>query len=183
MSIIDSYSQKFEESVSFFQRDISAIRTGRATPALVEQILVESYGSKMPLIGLASISTPDAKTISIQPWDKSILKDIEKAIAGANLNIQPVVEGGVVRLSMPPLTEENRKKLVKVLSQKAESARVSVRQLRDKIRQELAKEEGAGSIGEDEKFKMQKQLNEAIKKYTDRINEICALKEKEIMTV
>lgn len=180
---IDEYSSNFDDLITFFQNDLISIRTGRANPALVENINVEAYNVATPLMQLASISSPDPKTIVIQPWDKGVLKDIEKAIQSSDINLSPIVDKEVIRLSMPALTEENRIELVKLLSQKAEITKVNVRKQREKIKHEIQMQHEAGEVSEDEKFKLMKDLEILTKKYNDKIKEISETKEKEIMTV
>ncbi|MEK7584337.1 MAG: ribosome recycling factor [Patescibacteria group bacterium] len=174
---------KFEEALTFFHEQTHTLRTGRAVPAIVENIMVSAYNAKSPLIQLASINTPDPRTILIQPWDKSVLKDIEKAIAAANINLTPIVDGSNIRLSIPPLTEENRKAIVRRLHEMAESSRVVIRQTREKIRADITKAEREEKIGEDEKFRDFKALDEIVKEYTSRVEEETTKKEKEIMTL
>lgn len=180
---LNAQSASFEEAIDFFRKDITSLRTGRATPSLVEHIMVEAYGAKSPLIQLASISISDARTLVIQPWDKSIVKDIEKSLMTADVNTTPVVDSTVIRLSLPALTEENRKDLVKILNHKAENARVSLRQQREKIRSVIAAQEKSGALSEDEKFQAQKELEEMVKQYTNKIKEIADHKESEIMSI
>ncbi len=123
----------FIKAIDFFKKDISSLRTGRANPAMLDGVVVDAYGAKTALVGLASISVPEARSIVISPWDKNIAKDIEKAIVAADLGINPVNEGDKIRLVVPQLTEENRKELVKKLSEKMETARIALRQIRDQI--------------------------------------------------
>src|SRR3989344_4651352 len=106
---------KFEEAITFFQEQTHTLRTGRAVPSIVETILVNAYNTKSPLLQIASINTPDPRTILIQPWDKNVLKDIEKAITAAHINLTPIVDGAQIRISIPPLTEENRRSIVRRL--------------------------------------------------------------------
>ena len=179
----EANKSKFDDCVGFFKKDISSLRTGRAAPSLVEQIVIDAYGVKTPLLHLASISCPDAKTIMIQPWDRNLLKDIEKGLLASDLQITPVVDSTAVRLSMPSLNEENRKRLVKLLHEKAEHCRVSIRQLREKIRSDIAEQTEAGTVSEDEKFKVFKLLDETMQTYNSMVKQITDDKEKEILTL
>ncbi len=178
-----SYQDNFQKTYDFFQEEIEELRTGRVTPMLVENITVEVYGLPMPIKQVASISTPDAKTIAIQPWDKGQLKDIEAAMQKSSLGVSPKNDGTAVFLNFPPLTEENRKELAKILAQKAEAARVSLRQARDKEKESIQQQEKNKEIGEDEKFRLQKQLDEDTSEWTGKINDLQKKKEEEIMTV
>ncbi|MBU0648679.1 ribosome recycling factor [Patescibacteria group bacterium] len=183
MSIISEHNEEFEKAIEHFKSEISVLRTGRATPAMVENICVEVYGSKMEIKGVASISTPDAKTIIVDPWDKNNLKEIEKAIREANIGMSPVIDQTIIRLNMPPMTEENRKDMVKVLKQKMEQARTSVRLAREKVRDRILKAEEAGEIREDDRFRLQEELDEKVGELNREIEKITQEKEKEIMTV
>jgi len=182
-NVIENYKPEFDKIIEHFKNEIAALRTGRATPALVENILVEAYGVKTPIKGLGSISIPDFKTILIEPWDKGILKEIEKAVRLANIGISPVIEGGRMRLSIPPLTEESRQELVKMLYQKIEQSRISLRSVRDKVKSEIVKAEREKQITEDDRYKLQEKLDELIEEYNFKIKEIGEQKEKEIMTI
>lgn len=180
---LDEEKNKFEKAIDHVKQNISALRTGRATPALVENIVVEAYGSKMPLQQLASITAPEPKMILIQPWDKTVIKDVEKAIVAANIGLNPVNEGTALRIKLPPLTEENRKELVKLLKQKIEEGKQSVRHIRDEIREEIIKAEKEKKMSEDEKFRAQRELDEFSQKVNEQITKIFEEKEKEIMTI
>jgi len=182
-NIINEHQEDFDKAIEHFKSEISSLRTGRATPALVEDIPVEAYDSKMDVKGIASINVPDPKTIIIEPWDKSLLKNLEKAINEADVGISPVVDGTIIRLNMPPMTEENRKEMVKILKQKAEQARVSIRGIREKIRDKIIKAEEAKEISEDERFRLQEDLDKKVNEVNKEIEKIAEEKEKEIMTI
>ncbi len=183
MEDIQSTKVKLDECIAYFKNDIATLRTGRATPSLVEHIQIEAYGARTPLIHMATITAPDPRTILIQPWDKSLLKDVEKGISLSDLHINPVIDGVLIRLSLPQLTEENRKNLVKLLHQKAEACKVTIRQQREKARSDVTRANDEGTLSEDQKFKMHKQLDEMVKEYNDQVHMIEAEKEKEIMTI
>lgn len=159
------------------------MRTGRANAAILDGVMVEAYGSHLPLKGAASITVPDPKTIMAEPWDKNLLKEVEKAILTANLGISPVNDGKAVRLNMPPMTEEFRKELLKVVNQELERARISLRQLRDRIRDKIFGEEKAKLIGEDQRFALQEKLEKMVKEQNDFLKNLAGEKEKEIMTI
>lgn len=174
---------EFEGALSNLREELSHIRTGRATPTLVEKLSIDYYGTPTPLVQIASISAPDAKTVLIQPWDSNATKEIEKALISSSLGIQPVNEGKVVRLSIPPLTEERRKELQKIVREKLEDARVRVRTLRENILKDLQKQKVASEVREDDFFRQQKDLQKLVDDVNSQIKEIGELKEKEITTL
>jgi len=180
---IQAKQADFTKSIDFFKKDISSIRTGRANPAMLDGVFVEAYGTRTALVGLASISVPEARSIVVTPWDKTITKDIEKAITAANLGINPVNEGDKIRLVVPQLTEENRKELVKKLSEKMETARIALRQIRDEIKEAIEAAFKDKAISEDDKFRFIKELDEEITKQNDALKSIKDKKEEEIMTI
>lgn len=164
-----------------FQDEISSLRTGRATPAFVEDIMVDSYGAKMPLKHAASISVEDARTLRITPWDISILKNIENALANSSLGSQPIADKQSIRLTLPELSEERRKALVKVLSEKIEEAKVSLRRERDEVWKDIQEKERKGEIPEDDKFRFKEDLQKIIAQATEEVEEMAGRKEKEIL--
>lgn len=178
-----SHKPSFEIAIEHLKNELSQMRTGRATPALVEGLQVEAYGSVMEMRGVGSISVLDAKTLIIEPWDKNLLKAIEKAIQASSIGVHPVVDSKVVRLSMPAMTEESRRAMVKVMKEKLEEARVAVRGIREKTRGEIIEMEKTGELSEDEKFKLLEELDKLTKEYTDKVDELGKQKEEEIMTV
>lgn len=180
---LQSCKPLFETTIEHLLGELGQMRTGRATPALVENIKVDAYGAPMEMKGVASISVLDAKTLIIEPWDKNLLKAIEKAIHESPIGINPVVDSKVVRLSMPVMTEETRKTLVKAMKEKLEEARVAARAVREKARNEIVEMEKGGELTEDEKFKLLEELDKLTKEYTEKIEEIGGQKEEEIMTV
>ena len=175
--------EEFHKAVEFFKKDIGALRTGRANTAVLEGVFAEAYGAKTPLVGLANISVADARSLIVSPWDKNVLKDIEKAILEADLGLGVVNEGDKIRLTIPAMTEENRKELVKKLNEKMEKARVSLRQVREEIKGEIEDAEDNKEIAEDDKFKFIKELDEEVRKFNDKIKDIRDEKEKDIMTI
>ena len=173
----------FEKVIEHFQKELGQIRTGRASSALVENLLVDYYGSKSPIKQVASITIPEPRTITISPWDKGSLVGIESAIRESQLGLAPVNDGQVVRINIPPLTEERRKEMVKMLNQKSEEARVGIRRTREEIWDEIQEMEKSGQIGEDDKFSGKDSLQEVVDGYNGKIEEIRKKKEEEIMTV
>ncbi|MEO6433875.1 MAG: ribosome recycling factor [Sphingomicrobium sp.] len=168
-------------AIEALKHDLGGLRTGRASIALVDGIQVEVYGANMPLNQVATVSVPEPRLISIQVWDKSNISPVEKAVRGANLGINPVTDGQVIRLPIPDLTEERRKELAKLVGQYAEKARISVRNVRRDGMDSLKADEKKGNIGEDER----KRLETDVQKLTDdiirEIDETSAGKEKEIL--
>jgi ribosome recycling factor len=183
MSYIDDNKDQYDKTVDFFKKDIDSLRTGRVAPSIVENIKIESYGVMTELMQLASITSPESHSIAIKPWDKNIIKDIEKALQNSDLNVNPVVDGELVRLNFPPLTEESRKDLVKILYKKLEESRIALRGQRDKLKDGIITLEKEKNISEDEKFQDLKTLDEVTKEYNDKLKEISDNKEKEIMTI
>ncbi|MEK7648920.1 MAG: ribosome recycling factor [Patescibacteria group bacterium] len=183
--MIDIHKQKseFEKHLTYLQDELKNLRTGRASTSLVEGLMVEAYGTLSQLQHLASLSIPDARTILISPWDKSVLKDIEKGLLAANLGVNPVNDGSSIRLVMPLLTEENRKALVKVVGQKVEQAKIAVRAVRDALREDVQKSEKLNEITEDDRYDLYKQIDELTKLTTTRADEFGSKKEEDILTL
>ena len=173
----------FESAIDHLQKELGGFRTGRATPALVEDISVSAYDAVMEIKGLASIQTQDAKTLIIDPWDKNLLRNIEKGIRDAGVGLSPVVDGTVIRIAMPSMTEENRKAMVKKMKEFLEDARIALRQTREDAREEAVKMEKDKLISEDEKFKLVDEIDKMTKEFNERIDVIGEKKEDEIMTV
>ncbi|MEK7606784.1 MAG: ribosome recycling factor [Patescibacteria group bacterium] len=180
---IDSYRNDFEKIIEHLKGELGALRTSRATPALVEHISVEAYGTHQPLKTLASMSVPDPRTLIVEPWDKSIIKEMEKAVAAAGTGLNPVNDGNVLRIVLPSLNEESRKQLVKLLSSKVEEARVAVRGVREKVRTVIQVAEKAKEMNEDERYRLQEKLDSVVGEYNERIKKLGEDKEREIMTV
>lgn len=183
MSFVEENKSNFEKPIQFLKNELAGIRTGRANPSLVENLLVDYYNTKTPLIQLASISVPEAKTIIIQPWDRNSIKDIEKAIQTSSLGLTPINDGHILRLVIPPLSEERRKEIIKLVHQKIENAKVSFRNIREEIWKELKKQEKEGKITEDDLFRQQKELQKIVDEYNEKIKKLGENKEEEIMTI
>ncbi len=182
-SIIKDHIPEFEKVSQHLSEELSGIRTGRASASLVEHVMVDMYGTFTPLKNIASISVPDARSLAISPWDKSALKEIEKAITQANLGVNPMNDGEVVRISLPQLTEENRKALAKLVGTRVEAARISVRQVRDKIKDAITKMEKNKEITEDDRYALIEELDTTTRSYTDALEEMKKKKEDDIMTI
>jgi ribosome recycling factor len=163
--------------------EFASVRTGRATPALLDRLHVEAYGSAVPLKQVASVSTPDARSLLIQAFDRNTVGDIRKAIEKSDLGLTPNIDGSTIRLSVPPLTEDRRKDLVKVVRKKAEDGKIAVRNVRHKAHDELKAELKDHKITEDESKRLQDQLQKITDKFTKEIDALVGTKEKEIMEV
>lgn len=178
-ALIDKSKENFEKTITHFREDLGKIRTGRASTAMVDDLLVDYYGAKSPLKQMASVSVPEPRTIVISPWDKGALVMIEKAIKESDLGLNPMNDGQLIRINVPALTEERRREFVKVLNQEAESARVAVRKLREDVWDEIQEL----NIGEDDKFQGKEKLQKVVEEYNGVIEEIRKKKEGEIMQV
>jgi ribosome recycling factor len=174
---------KMEQAVFHLREDLSAIRTGRASGAVLSRIMVEYYGSPVPLNQLASVNVPEPRLLVVQPFDKNSIAQIEKAIQQSDLGITPSNDGQVVRLAFPPLTEERRKELVKQLHHRAEEGRVAVRNVRRHAKDDMEKLEREHSISEDELSRGEKELQKLTDRYVAEIDEIQRHKESELMEV
>jgi ribosome recycling factor len=174
---------RMEKAVEALQRELQAVRTGRATPALVERLQVDYYGQPTPLQNIAAIHATDARTLSIQPWDRKALGDIEKAIQKSDLGVNPTNDGTAVRLVMPPLTEERRKDLVKVVHKKVDEGKVAVRNCRRDGHDRLREQEKAKDISADELKRGTERLQKLTDKYIDELDKVGHAKESEILAV
>lgn len=174
-----------QSSLDSLISDVGGIRTGRATPALVENIICPAYGGtqRLRVVELGSITAPDPTQIVISPWDKSIIGDIKKGILEANIGMNPNIDGEIIRITVPPLTTEDREKYVKLLSQKLENGKVIVRQIRADEMHEIKKKFEAKEITEDEKFESEKRLQEITDEYIGKIEEIGEKKKQELLQI
>ncbi len=174
---------RMQGAIQALEDDISGIRTGRANPALVERLSVEYYGSATPLMQLAAISAPDARTLMIRPFDASSIKDIERGILASNLGLTPNNDGKVIRLNLPPLTEERRKELVKVIHNRLEEAKVAIRNIRRDGMKDLHDFEDEKLISEDDKKRGEEELQKITDRFITQVDKIGERKQKEIMEV
>lgn len=179
----DAHREDFERALAHLQQELQAIRTGRASPAMVESLIIDAYGAPTPLVNVASIAVPEPTQLFIQPWDPSLTKSIEKALQASALGIMPTVEGGGIRLHFPPLTEERRREMVKVVNEKLEKARVAVRSAREVVHKEIKQAEKAGTLSEDIAKVEAKLLQDAVDGYNLRIQESGKQKELELHTL
>ncbi|MDX9902721.1 MAG: ribosome recycling factor [Bacteroidales bacterium] len=180
--IRDEADERMEKSIRHLEYELSHLRAGRANPLLLDGINIDYYGTSTPLAQVSNINTPDAKSIIIQPWEKSMLGVIEKAILAANIGMTPMNNGEVIRINVPPLTEERRHQLVKQVKQEGETARISIRSSRKWFLDELKNLEKEG-LPEDEEKNGQKIIQEITDKHIARVDKIIEVKEKEILTV
>ena len=172
-----------QKAVEAAKREFASVRTGRASPALLERVMVDYYGVATPVTQVASVTVPDARLLVIQPWDKSIIKDVEKAIQKSELGLTPSVDGTVIRLPIPSLTGERRKELVKVVHKQAEEARIAVRNIRRDCKDRLEKLEKKGDLSEDESRRAVDELQKLTDQHVKEIDALLAAKEKEITEV
>jgi len=180
-SIIADSGEKMEQSVEFLKKEYSTMRTSRAAPSLLDRITVDYYGTETPLHHVASISAPDPKTILIQPWEKTLLGEIEKAIQKSDLGLNPINDGHFIRLPIPPLTEERRADLAKTCRKKAEEFRIAVRNVRRDANDALKTLEKKSEITQDECKKAVERIQKLTDENVEKINKILDAKEKEIM--
>ena len=182
-SVLGETERKMDSSISALKRELSAIRTGRATPALIENVPVDYYGVSTPLNQIASISTPDARAIMVQPWDKQALQEIEKSLIKSDMGFNPSNDGTIITVPIPPLTQERRQELVRLLKRKLEESKVSIRNVRRDGIDSLRKLERAKSISQDENRRTQEQLQKSTDNHVKIVDELGTSKETEIMQV
>lgn len=175
--------ENFSNVIDFFKHDIASLRTGRANPVMLDSVQVEAYGVMNSLNGVANVTVSDSHSFVITPWDKNITKAVEKGIIEANLGLGIVNEGDKIRLTIPAITEENRRELVKKLNDRLEKARISLRQVREDVKNEIEAAFEAKETTEDEKFRDVKELDEFIAKKNDELKDLRDKKEKDIMEI
>lgn len=180
---IQNFRKGLEKIVERLKGEVAGLRTGRATPALVEDLEVDYYGSKTPLKAIASISSPEPRALVISPWDKNAIQPIEHAIQSSSLGLNPITDRDAIRLSIPPLTEERRKELTKLLGRHLEDARIHVRKEREDALRGIDAREKAKEISEDEKFRERGEAQKVVDEINKKIEDVGAIKEKEIVTV
>lgn len=174
---------QFSSVIEHIEKDLAGLRTGRAMPSLLESLQVETYGSYMSLQQLAAISAPEPRLLVIQPWDQSTMKDIEKAIRQSDMGLNPVVESNLVRVPFPALTEEKRKELVKIMHQKIEEGKIQLRKIRETVLKDLKMKKTEGKMSEDDFFREEKLMQEAVDTVTAQIDAIAAKKEADMMAI
>lgn len=177
------YTKKMDKTLDVLEENFSAVRAGRANARVLDRITVEYYGSETQLAGVATISSPDARTLVIQPWDTKLLKDIQKAIQTSDLGINPQNDGRVIRLVFPQLTEERRRELTKQVKKYAEDAKVALRNVRRDAMDFIKALKKKSEITEDDQKKAEKDLQDLTDKYIKKVDAACAAKEKELMAI
>ena len=174
---------QMDKAIEAIQNEMSHIRTGKASPSLLDIVRVEYYGSKVPLNQVATVAAPEARLLTVQPWDASVIGDIEKAIQASDLGLTPNSDGQIIRLAIPDLTEDRRKELVRVVRKLAEDGRVSVRNARREANDALKKLEKSGDIAEDVRYRTEKTIQELTDEYSKSVDEVLEAKEADIMEV
>jgi ribosome recycling factor len=180
MSLITESKPHFENVIEHFKSELQTVRTGQANPGLLENIMVDSYGSTQNLKAVASISVPDSRTLQIEPWDASNVKAIESAIMKSNLGMPPNVDGKIIRLIMPMMTDEIRQRMLKIIKEKTEEARIAVKRTREDYKKKIDKLDGGS---DDEKRDLQSDLDETVKEFNKLIEEVAKKKEGEISSI
>ena len=177
------YKDKMKKTTEILAQQFASVRAGRANAAVLDQITVEYYGTPTPIQQIATIAAPDPRTLTIQPWDGSALKNIEKAILASDLGINPQNDGRIIRLVFPQLTEERRKELAKLVRKYGEDGKVAVRNVRRDAMDFFKKQQKKSEITEDDLKKIEKDVQDLTDKYTKKIDDLCAAKEKELMAI
>lgn len=176
-------TSQFDHVIESTKEDLASLHTGRVTPALVEDVAVEAYDSQMRLQELASISAPEPQMLVIEPWDKSVVKNIESSLRKSDLDINPVVDGSTIRINFPPLTEEKRVQLTKVMHEKIEHGRIAVRRVREELLKGYKAQEKDGEISEDDYYRLEKEVQSTVDQYNTKLKELADKKEQELMSV
>lgn len=182
-ALIETASERMKAVVEAARRELAAVRTNRASPALVERIVVDYHGTPLPLAQLASISVPEPRMLLIQPWDRGALKEVERALLKSDLGLTPTNDGSVIRLVLPQLTEERRRELVRLVRKEAEERRVSIRNVRRDLNEELKRREKAKLISEDASRRTQQQVQQLTDRFIAELDRLLQAKEQEIMEV
>jgi ribosome recycling factor len=181
--VLKKVEDKMESAAVATGRELGSIRTGRASVSLLDRIYVESYGQRMPLKQVATISVPDARTVVVQPWDKSIIKDVERAIYQSGLGLTPTNDGNIIRINIPALTEERRQELVKLVRKLAEEGKVAVRRVRGDANKNIKAAQKEGEISEDDAQRLMDKVQELTDNYIARVDALLEAKEEEILEI
>jgi ribosome recycling factor len=182
-SALAAATEKMDKAIAVLKDELSGVRTGRATPALLQRIVVDYYGTPVPIQQLASFSVPEPRTLMVTPYDPNAISSMEKAIMASDLGITPGNDGTVIRLSFPPLTEERRKELIKLVHHRGEEGRVAVRNIRRHSKEELEKLEREGTISEDDLVRAERELQKLTDKHISDIDEVVAHKDTELKEI
>ena len=181
--VLQETKERMAKSEKAFEKELSKVRTGRASQSILDNVLVDYYGSQTPLPQMATVSVPESRLITVKPWDGSVINQVEKAILAANLGLTPSNDGKLIRISIPPLTEERRKEIVKSVAKTCEDYKVAVRNIRRDSNEMIKDLQKDGDISEDDSFKAQKQVQDLTDQSIKRLDDIYAAKEKEILEV
>lgn len=181
--ILKKTEAKMESSAAATGRELGSIRTGRASVSLLDRIYVDSYDQRMPLKQVATVSVPDARTVVVQPWDKSIIKDVERAIYQSGLGLTPTNDGNIIRIHIPPLTEERRQDLVKLVKKLAEEGKVAVRRVRGDANKNIKAAQKEGDVSEDDAQRLMEKIQELTDNYIERVDALLEAKEEEILEI
>jgi ribosome recycling factor len=181
--ILAEVNEKFQNSLDHLKRELSSIRAGRANPAILEELPVMAYGTRMKLMEVGTISAPQPSLLTVQVWDPAVIRDVEKAITESKLGFNPAVDGQLIRISIPPLTAERREEFVKVAHQKGEECRVSIRQARQEQKEDWSKQKEAGTISEDDFFRYEKQMQDLVEKANAEVDTLVKAKEEDLREI
>lgn len=183
MPTVEEAKKQMDAALDAIRREFATVRTGKATPALLDTVRVDAYGSKMPLNQVATVGAPESSLLVVQPFDKNLLADIERAIMTADLGLNPANDGNIIRVPIPPLNEERRKEFVKVLHKMAEEGRISIRHARRSVREDIHELVKEHEIGEDEGHRREEAVEKLTQEYSDKIDELLKQKEEEVMAI
>lgn len=178
-----TYQTTFSKALDFVTKEVSQLRTGRASAQLLDGVVVDAYGSKMKIQELANVSVPDTNLLVVSPWDKTLLSDIEKAIIAAQINLNPIVDGEIIRIPVPALTQERRQEMVKLLQQKLESGRVMMRTIRSDVKKEIEAQKGEAGVSEDDIKQELEVLQEKTAEFIEKIDALGKAKEQELLSI
>jgi ribosome recycling factor len=183
MPTLQQASQKMDKAIEAMRRDFAGVRTGKASPALLDSIRVDAYGSHVPLNQVATVSAPEPRLLLIQPWDRAMVGPIEKALQTSDLGLNPANDGKLIRVPIPPLTEQRRKEYVKILHKMAEEARVAIRQARKDANDDIKRRQKDGELSEDDVRREQDEVQKATDRFIAQVDEVLKHKEAEVMEV
>jgi ribosome recycling factor len=183
MLSVNEARSAMEKAVEAMKREFGSVRTGKATPALLDTVRVDAYGSKMPISQVATVSAPEARMLVVQPWDKGLLSAIEKGIQQAEIGLNPSNDGNIIRVPVPALNEERRKDMVKLLGKLAEEGRVAIRHARQEANKDIKKKQGAHEISEDDAHRQTEQVQKLTDEFIGKIDQLLKTKEHEVMEV
>jgi ribosome recycling factor len=182
-ALLNDMKKRMDGSIANLEHDLKSLRTGRASPNILDSVVVEAYGDRMPLSQLATVTVPEPKMISVQVWDKSMVKAVEKAIANADLGLNPAADGQLIRIILPPMSEERRNEIVKVAYKYGESSKIAIRNIRRDILDEIKKMEKDSILGKDEAHSLGENVQKVVDDFIKKVDTLVSNKEKEIMQI